>query len=131
MSESEISMTEFDKKFCDGSAQLIKAAIPYVNGNSARIFTVIAKLLELKKALQCLQSPKPEINICALPGQQHDPEEMLRDLRKYCDPSQAEMIDRIINMMNVGKLYEKYRQLESSPEFSKMMSMVFEYLVMP
>lgn len=124
VSESNIKMTEMDKKTYDSTAQLIKAAMPYTNAATARLLAVAAKILELKKALECMQHPEPELNICALPGQKPSPEEMLSDLRKYCDPSQAEMIDRMLGILNMGKFYEKYKELESSPEFQKMMHMM-------
>ena len=48
---------------------------------------------------------------------------MLKDLRKYCNASQVEMIDRMLNILQMGKFYEKYKELENSPEFANMMSM--------
>ena len=123
MSDTSVHMTEIDQLTNDSTAQLLKAALPYTNNSVARLLTVAAKCLELKKALAYLQKPQSEISICAVPGQHTDTEEMLKDLRKYCNASQVEMIDRMLNILQMGKFYEKYKELESSPEFSNMMSM--------
>ena len=123
MSDTSVHMTEIDQLTNDNTAQLLKAALPYTNDSAARILTVAAKYLEFKKALAYLQKPQSEISICAIPGQHANTEDMLKDLRKYCNASQVEMIDRMLNILQMGKFYEKYKELENSPEFTNMMSM--------
>ena len=123
MSDTSVHMTEIDQLTNDSTAQLLKAALPYTNNSAARLLTVAAKYLELKKALAYLQKPQSEISICAVPGQHANTEDMLKDLRKYCNAPQTEMIDRMLNILQMGKFYEKYKELENSPEFANMMSM--------
>ena len=123
MIDTSVHMTEIDHLTNDSTAQLLKAALPYTNDSAARLLTVAAKYLEFKKALAYLQKPQSEISICAVPGQHANTEDMLKDLRKYCNASQAEMIDRMLNILQMGKFYEKYKELENSPEFANMMSM--------
>lgn len=120
---SDVEVTEFDKKACDSTAQLIKAAIPYASAPASRFLAVAAKFLELKNALECVQNTEPTVNICALPGEKPKPEEMLADLKKYCDPSQAEMIDKMLGFFQMAKVYEKYKDMEKNPEFQAMMNM--------
>ena len=123
MSDTSVHMNEIDQLTNDSTAQLLKAALPYTNDSAARILTVAAKYLELKKALAYLQKPQSEISICAVPGQHANTEDMLKDLRKYCNAPQVEMIDQMLNILQMGKFYEKYKELENSPEFANMMSM--------
>lgn len=86
-----------------------------------RALALTAKFLELKKTLICF-SDDNELSICSVSGKRPSPEEMLCDLRKYCDSSQAETIDKMLGMLKMGKLYEKYQELASSPEFSKILN---------
>lgn len=123
MSDTSVHITEMDQISCDSTAQLLKAALPYTNASAACALTIAAKFLELKKALAYLKKPQSDVSVCSVSGQHATPEEMLKDLRKYCNQSQTEMIDRMLNIMQMGKFYEKYKELENSPEFATMMSM--------
>lgn len=115
-------MSELDEKLTDSTARLLKAAIPYADHKHAGALAVAAKFLELKKAFVCLNDDSDELSICSVPGQRPTPEEMLLDFKKYCEPSQAEVIDKILNLLKMGKLYEKYQELSKSPEFSKILN---------
>lgn len=110
-----------EEKLSDNTANLLKAAIPYVQPPQARALALTAKFLEFKKTLICF-SDDNELSICSVSGKRPSPEEMLCDLRKYCDSSQAEAIDKMLGMLKMGKLYEKYQELASSPEFSKILN---------
>lgn len=124
ISESEIKITGLDRETYDSTAQVLKAAVSYTNGASAQLLALMAKILELKKTMDYFHKGAPELSICALPGARPSPEEMLSDLKKYSDPNQSEMIDRLLNFMQMGKFLEKYRELEQSPEFNQMMNMM-------
>ncbi|HIT05672.1 MAG TPA: hypothetical protein IAB53_03380 [Candidatus Scybalocola faecipullorum] len=120
---SSFHMTELDEKLYDGTAQMLKAAIPYAHKEQAKALAVAAKILELKKALASFGDSGSEISICALPeGRKPTPEELLTDLKKYCEPSQAEMIDRMLGILRMGKLYEKYQELAQTPEFNTILN---------
>lgn len=115
-------MSELDEKLTDSTARLLKAAIPYADHKHAKALAVAAKFLELKKAFGCLNDDSDELSICSVSGKKPAPEELLLDLKKYCEPSQAEVIDKMLNLLKMGKLYEKYQELSQSPEFSKILN---------
>lgn len=124
ISDPTIKITEFDKETYDATAQVLKAAIPYADHTIGKFMAVYAKFLELKKILAYFEQPESRLQICSVPGQKPTPEEMLSDLKKYSEPSQAEMIDRMLNILQMTKFIEKYKELEKSPEFARMMNMM-------
>lgn len=117
-----VHMTELDEKLSDNTAQLLKAAIPYAKKPQAKALAVAARFLELKKTLDCFKSDADELSVCSVSGKKPSPEELLHDLRKYCDEAQTETIDKLLGMLKMGKLYEKYQELLASPEFSKILN---------
>lgn len=119
---ASVHTSGLDEKFSDNTANLLKAAIPYAGKAQAKAFALAAKFLELKKILDCFNSEDDPLSICSVSDKKPSPEELLCDLRKYCDAAQAETIDKILGMLKMGKLYEKYQTLLKSPEFSKMLS---------
>lgn len=124
ISEQSIHITALDKETYDSTAQVLKAAIPYADRTTGKFLAVYARFLEFKKTLDYFNQPEPQIKICALSGSKPSPEEILHDLKKYSDPNQAEMIDRMLNILQMTKFLEKYKELEKSPEFAQMMRMM-------
>lgn len=106
----------------DNTAQLLKAAIPYAGRPQAKALSVAAGFLEFKKTLDCFGTDDDGLSACSVSSKKTSPEELLHDLRKYCDETQAETIDKLLGMLKMGKLYEKYQQLLNSPEFSKILN---------
>lgn len=119
---ASVHMSGLDEKFSDNTANLLKAAIPYAGKSQAKAFALAAKFLELKKTMDCFNLEEDPLSICSVSDKKLSPEELLCDLRKYCDDAQAEAIDKILGMLKMGKLYEKYQALLKSPEFSKIVN---------
>jgi len=122
--EPGIHMTELDRETYDSAAQILKAAVAYAQPSAGKLLAVCAKFLELKKTLDYFSQPDKNLSICALSGNRPSPEEMLSDLKKYSDKNQAEMIDKMLNILHMTQFLEKYRELEKSPEFNTMMHMM-------
>lgn len=85
---------------------------------------IYAKFLELKKILSYFEKPEPTLQICSVSGRRPSPEEMLSDLKKYCDPSQSEVIDKMLQILQMSKFIEKYKELEKSPELNRMLNIL-------
>lgn len=111
-----IKPTKLDEQTFDGMSQVLKAATAYMEPSAAKIAAVLAKVIELRNTLTYMSQSQP-LQACSIGGRRPDTQEMLQDLRKYCDGAEAQSIDRILNMMKIGKFYEKFKALENSPEF--------------
>ena len=45
-------------------------------------------------------------------------------MRKYCGAKEKEQLDRCLNMMNMAKMYDMYRNFSGSGDLSAMASMM-------
>lgn len=100
---------------------MIKASLPYMNASSAKPMALLARFMELQNTMRYFNSPG-KIKACAIGSRRPTPEEMLSDLRKYCDGNEAQAIDRFLNAMKIGHFYEKFKDMESNPDFNKIIN---------
>ena len=94
----------------------------YVNPSLGRMLAVMAKSIELQHMMQYLN--QGGVSACGLSTRSIPPEEIIRDLRKYCGTREKEQLDRCLNMMNMAKMYEMYRNFSGSGDLSAMASMM-------
>lgn len=94
----------------------------YVNPSLGRMLAVMAKSIELQHMMQYLN--QGGVSACGLSNRSIPPEEIIRDLRKYCGTREKEQLDRCLNMMNMAKMYEMYRNFAGSGDLSAMASMM-------
>lgn len=113
-----IRMTELDNHTFHGVSQILKAMIPYMGVSSGRQMALLARILEIQNTMEFFDNPK-KLSACGVGSKRPEPEEMLKDLRKYMDSSESASIDQMLNMMNMFKMYEK---LKDNPEFGRMFS---------
>lgn len=106
----------------DSTAQMLKAAMAYVNPSLGKMLAVMAKSIELQHMMQHLN--QGGVSACGLSNRSIPPEEIIRDLRKYCGAREKEQLDRCLNMMNMAKMYEMYRNFSGSGDLSAVASMM-------
>ena len=108
-------LTPFDEQTFGNVSQMIKASLPYMSRHSARPMAIMARFMELQNTLRYFRHPEP-IQACGIGTRRPTPEEMLGDLRKYCGGKEAKTIDSLLNLLRFGKLYEKFKDMENSPD---------------
>lgn len=118
----KMPLTEADTASYDSTAQIMKAAMAYVNPSLGRMLAVMAKSIELQHMMQYLN--QGGVSACGVQNRGVPPEEVLRDLRKYCGAREKEQLDRCLNLMNMAKMYEMYRNFSGSGDLSAMASMM-------
>lgn len=118
--QEKISLTEADTASYDPSAQILKAAMAYVDPTIGKIMAVIAKSIELQHMIHYTTSEG--VSACDFRNRSHSPEEVMRDLRKYCGTREREQLDRCLNMMNLLKMYEMYKNVSDFSDLSAVTS---------
>ena len=106
-------LTEADSASYDSVSQMLKAATAYVSPDAGKILAILAKSIELQHMIEYLSSGS--VSACGTGGRQIPPEEILKDLRKYCGPKEREQLDKCLNIMNMAKMYEIYKNLAGTP----------------
>lgn len=118
---TSIPLTELDKQTYSGPSQMLKAAVSYTDPSSGKMLAMLARMLEFKQTLELFE--KEQLSICSLPGgKRPGMEDVLKDIRKYCAPSEAEQIDQFLNMFNAIRLYNEYSELTKNLDISSMMN---------
>ena len=113
--------TELDKKSFHGPSQMLKAAASYLDPSSGKILAMLARLLELKQTMAVFD--EEQLSICSVPNNNRPGiEEILKDIRKYCSPAEAEQIDQFLNMFNAVRLYNQYSEFTKNTDFSSVMN---------
>lgn len=106
----DLKITELDSRVSKGPANMLKAAIPYLDSGAAKTVALLAKTLELKNTLEYFSEETP-ISAASSDGKKPNPEEMLKDIRKYCNDEERERIDNLLNFINMSRMYETYKNL--------------------
>ncbi len=121
--------TPLDEHLYDPTAQMIKVILPYMDVSSARMMAVLAKFLEIKRTIIFFNKPYFSQNICKDHSGQPEIGVILSDLKKYCDGPHLKIIDMLSNALQMGKMYEKFKDMQDNPMMQQLfrtMSAEFE-----
>lgn len=98
------------------TAELIKAAIPYVDSNWKGPAELIAKLLDLLGSFKSIgnngtlsASSFRDFKIDKI-----DIEGLLKGIRPICNNKEQEIVDRILNIFNMKRMFEMYNNMMSA-----------------
>ena len=116
----QIPLTPLDQKSFSGPIQMLKAFVPYFDPSSAQKAAMLARILEMKSTLAIFD--ENQLSICSIPGSSKpNIEEILKDIRKYLAPQEAEQIDQFLHMLNAVRLYNQYNDLFKNNDFMSIM----------
>lgn len=94
------------------TAEILKAALPYVDVRTKTTMDLLVKLYEL---LYCFRRLKTNsLNSCGYEEQKVDIESMLQSIRPLCKDQEAAMVDQILNFYNAKRMYEMYNTYMSA-----------------
>lgn len=124
---SQPKLTQLDEQTFDNMSQMIKAALPYMNASSARTMAMLARFIEMRNTMKYFDQPSPALSACSIGKRRPSTEEMLMDIRKYCDGSEAEAIDKLLGALKIGKFYEQFKEMEKNPDFNNLFRTMNQY----
>lgn len=92
MTECEkIVLTEFDIATCGTSLQLLKAYLPYTDCSTQRLLAIMIRFIELTQTFQFYDG----LTHSPLNKSADSPEQVIRDISRFCPPKDAEMLNTI------------------------------------
>lgn len=103
-------MTTFDNLIQSKQLLILKAAIPYLSGNSQKALSIFSKYYELLKTIQISQGENSELSMCSVNTQtpMEKPLQLLKDIRCYCNDSEKETIDFFVDFFQMYETYENF-----------------------
>lgn len=90
-------------------ADLMSAAIPYVNVGQRARMEMFIKASEFVDSFQFTQSP--EISACDISGESVDYESVLQSLQSVCTPNELDMVNTMLNFIKTHKIYQTYQSM--------------------
>ena len=116
--EQTLKMTELDYLTAAPHLQMIKAALPYINIQEQRIFSLLVKIGELERTVQLFgKKEEGELGICS---REEDapasPLDMLNAMKPYGTEAEQDFIDLIINFLQGSQLYQSYMDSMDVPD---------------
>ena len=117
-SNNIVKASALDEVINNQQMQIIKTAIPYLNYELQRQIAVVIKFLELKNTFQIYNNNNFN-KIQALNLMSHPKESMLQSVRTVCSDDNKNLIDIIINILNINKLMNTYKNLQAQKSSQK------------
>lgn len=90
-------------------ADLMQAAIPYVNVNQKARMEMLIKASEFVDSFQFTQSP--ELSACDISDETVDYEALLLSLQSVCTSKELELVNTILNFLKTQKIYQTYQSM--------------------
>ena len=116
--EQTLKMTELDYLTAAPHLQMIKAALPYINIQEQRIFSLLVKIGALERTVQLFGNKEEgELGICSLEEDAPaSPLDMLNAMKPYGTEAEQDFIDLIINFLQGSQLYQSYMDSMDVPD---------------
>ncbi len=94
------------------TAEILKAALPYVDVRTKTTMDLLVKLYELQYCFRRLRTNS--LVSCDYEEQKVDMESMLKSIRPICKDPEKAMVDQFLNFFNAKRMYEMYNSYMSA-----------------
>ncbi len=92
------------------TAELVKAALPYIDSNLKVLAELFVKTFDLMGSLKTLKSNNG-LAACGFEISKIDLEGLLTGIRPVCNKRELEFVDRILNIFHMKKMFEMYNNM--------------------
>lgn len=102
-----LMLTEFDIATSGTYLQMIKAYLPFTGLKEQRILSLVIRIVELMQTVSFynnLSEPSP------LFRSNHDKDNIIREIRKFCPGKDFEILDMINNLSNMNDIMSMFNE---------------------
>ncbi|MDO4344138.1 MAG: hypothetical protein Q4C50_04975 [Eubacteriales bacterium] len=104
---SKTPLTAVDRIADGNGLQMMKAAIPYLPLAMQKSFSVYVKIMEVSNVLSYYNQP---VRACSAPSEETNAEDILNDIRSYCNDTQRQSLDQALHLINTLKMYQEIQK---------------------
>lgn len=90
------------------TAEIMKAAIPYVDARTKTTIEFVSKIFDLMNSYRSFTNPT-DLAVCGFQNQSINIEGLLNGIRPLMKGKELEIVDRILNIFNMKKMFETYK----------------------
>lgn len=94
------------------TAEIMKAAVPYINSRSRSIVEFFSKALDFMGTFRQFTNSN-SMAACGFENEKTDLEGLLKGIRPICNSKEQEMIDRVLSIFNAKRMFEMYNSFMS------------------
>lgn len=113
MSHESIPFTEFDSLVSPKELNIIKASLPYINGDGQKFLSVFVKVRELTNTLNLLND-KNSLSMCGGDDSSKNLSALIDDIKIYLDKNELDTINSYMNAINTINMYNEYMSVFSN-----------------
>lgn len=92
------------------TAQLVKAALPFIDTRSKVMAELFVKVFELMGSMRTIRDSS-NLAACGFEAGKIDVEGLLNGIRPICNLREIEIVDRILNFFKMKKMFEMYNNM--------------------
>jgi hypothetical protein len=92
------------------TAELVKAALPFVDTKTKVIAELFVKVFELMGSMKSIKGSS-NMAACGFEASKMDLEGLLNGIRPLCNLREIEIVDQILNIFKMKKMFEMYNNL--------------------
>lgn len=108
-----LPLTEFDIATSGTYIQMLKAYLPYTSLKEQKILSIAIRIVELMQTINFfknLTDPSPLFRA------NHDKENILKEIRKFCPSKDLEILDMISNYSNMNNIISAFQMAGDAKE---------------
>ncbi len=92
------------------TAEIVKAAIPFVDGRTQGMADLFVKVCDLMGSMKAARKPQ-NLAACGFAFENIDVEGLLAAVRPVCSNRERDIVDRILNLFHMKKMFEMYNNM--------------------
>ena len=100
-------ITEYDSQIQTRELQMLKAMLPFFNGNNQMPLAIIIQTIEFQNTVRYFRENANSLSAFSIAPETDRRNAILQTLKKFCTPKERETIDTILNIMCVMENYDK------------------------
>lgn len=101
----ENQVTPFDNMTHTRELQMLKTALPYMNGSRKRQLAILIKYMELQNTAVLFAQEDKVLSMCSVAEKDNNTCAMLNALRPFCTSNELETLDMCINIFSIMETY--------------------------
>ena len=95
------------------TVELMKAALPYIDSRTRVMAELFTKIMDLMSSLKVINGSN-QLAVCGYENKNMDMEGLLTGIRPLCNNREREIVDRILSIFNMKRMFEMYNNIMSA-----------------
>lgn len=105
-----LPLTEFDIATCGTYFQMIKAYLPYIDGQQQQMLAIFIRLAELMQTLEFYRNMPCDSPLCRK-NKEHN--HIIDEIKRYCPKKDMEIFEMMSNLGSMNEIFNIYNAMNN------------------